>query len=230
MVPEQGKIVVANWKAALSPVKAKQWLDVFRQRYRPVSGIGVVLAVPSLYLRQVYREVASLDGVAVAAQHVSPYPPGAYTGALPAVWLAGMAGYTLAGHRETRNYFHETLQEVAGQVREAVSAGLVPILCMERAVATAQIAAIDSGDLERTVLSYTPSDAVQLEVAHGAREVRDAAAFFSALSGSRPVLYGGGVNRENIQELMGVPELAGVLVGRSCLDVSEFLDLLVMLR
>ncbi|WP_457573251.1 triose-phosphate isomerase [Desulfolithobacter sp.] len=230
MLSGQRKIVVANWKAALSPEKAKLWLDAFRQQYRPVVGIEVVLAVPSLYLCQVYREVGALDGVAVAAQHVSPYPPGAYTGALPAVWLAGMAGYTLSGHREARKYFHETLQEVAGQVREAVSAGLVPILCMERALASAQIAAIDSGDLERVVLSYTPSDAVQLEVAHTVEEVRDAAAFFSALSGGRPVLYGGGVNRANIEGLMGEHELAGVMVGRSCLEVAEFLDLLEALR
>ena len=198
----------------------------FEKNYRPHPLIRVILAVPLLYLNRVRQAVAGLVGVSLAAQDVSPYPPGSYTGATPAVWLSGQAEYVLVGHRERRRYFHETLQDAANKVSESVAAGIHPILCMERDKAGAQIAALDDVGLEQSILAYTPGDAVRLEVSRSTDDILDAAEYFSQLTGGRPVLYGGGVNADNVADFMVLSDLAGVMTADGCRDPLRFVDLL----
>ncbi len=220
------KIILANWKAHLSPVSAEKWLAEFAEGYRPLPGLLVILAVPFLYLERARHPVARLARVCLAAQDVSPYPPGSYTGATPAAWLTGLTEYVLIGHREQRRYFHETTQDAANKVSEAVASGLRPILCMDRNEAGAQVAALDPAGLEQVILAYTPADAVQLEVARSADAIAGAAEYFSGLSGGRPVLYGGGVNADTIGDLIALPYLAGVMTAAGCLDPRHFIALL----
>ncbi len=220
------KIVLANWKAHLSPGRASGWTGTFAAGYRPVAGLGIVLAVPDLCMARVREETADLEGVSLAGQAVSPYPPGSYTGATPAAWLQGLAAYVLVGHNERRRYFHEGVGEVAAQVREAVAAGLRPVVCLEHAGAAAQVAALDNGDMEQAFFAYTPADAVQLEQARDLAEIGERIAFLRELTGNRPVLYGGGVNENNAAAIMALPEIGGLMVGRSCLDPAEFLRII----
>lgn len=224
------KIVLANLKANLAPSHVDTWLQAFSSRYTSVSSVQVLLAVPFLYMERIAEKVGALGRVTLAAQGVSPYPPGGYTGATPAAWLKGLAGYALVGHRERRHYFYEDDQSVAGQVRESVAAGLQPILCLDRDSKSGQLAALDSSDLEQSLLAYTPHDSVKLEVAAASGDIIDTAASFAASSGGRPVLYGGGVNNDNAAELINLPGISGIMVGRSCLDGAEFAGLINSVR
>ncbi len=224
------KIVLANWKANLSPARAAEWLASFKEQYRPVAGIRVVLAVPLLHLQMFGREFRSSDRVSWAAQDVSPFPPGSYTGSFPAAWLQGRVDFVLTGHRERRRYFHESIQDVAGKVRETAAAGLKPVLCMDRQTAAAQIAALDAEDMEQMIVACTPAEAESLEIAASPESVGEDAAYFREISGGCPVLYGGGVNKENVADFLSLPELAGVMVASGCLDPQDFIDLLTRAR
>jgi triosephosphate isomerase len=220
------KIVLANWKANISPHKAAQWLAEFKKHYQPDPAVKVVLAPSFLHLHQVQDIFTPTDNIFWAAQDISPYPPGSYTGSIPAAWLKDMAQFVLIGHRERRRYFHETVQDVANKAREAVAAGLTPILCMDRETAGPQIAAIDNADLDRLILAYTPDDAISFKTARGVAEIADAAAYFAELSGGCPVLYGGGVHAGNVAVFMSVPYLSGAMTATGSLDPQEFVSLL----
>lgn len=220
------KIILANWKAYISSAQAAQWLVAFKRKYQPDSGLQVVMAPSYLHLPLLKDELEPFDDVFLAAQDVSPFPMGGYTGSIPADWLRGLADFVLIGHRERRRYFHETVQDAANKVREAVAAGITPILCMDREMAGPQIAALDSSDMERLILAYTPDDAEALEISRSVDGVEEAAAFFGELSGGCPVLYGGGVNAANVAAFMASPHLSGVMTASGCLDPNKFISLL----
>ncbi len=220
------KIVLANWKASLSPLAAGRWCDAFASQYRPSKRLRVVLAVPFLMLADLQSRCRALPGVALAAQDVSPFPQGSYTGATPADWLTGLADYVLVGHRERRRYFHETNQDTANKVSETLAAELQPILCVSRAGLAGQLSALETADLERTLLACTPNEADALEVGRSTASVADDVCYFVRLTGGRPVLYGGGVDFGNVAGLIALPEIAGFMVAGGCLDPENFVRLL----
>jgi len=220
------KIVLANWKASLSPVAAGRWIDTFARQYRPSPLLQVILAVPFLLLAELRSRCRDLPGVALAAQDVSPFPQGSYTGSTPADWLSGLTDFVLVGHRERRRYFHETNQDAANKVSEALAAELQPILCVSRAGIAGQLAALEAADLEKTMLGCIADEGDAPEVARNTARVAEDARFFARMSGGRPVLYGGGVDGGNVAALIALPEIAGVMVAGACLDPGNFVILL----
>ena len=212
------KIILANWKAELSPDRGHQWLDSFLARYQSRPDREVVLAVPCLLLEPVGERLRDVEGISLAAQAVSPYPPGRYTGALPAAWLGGLASYALVAHRERRRYFHESVQENAAQVRECLAAGITPILCVDEDLVAPIRAALDQAELDGIVVAWTPDSAVALEVMVSADGLAKGIARVQGYFPDRPLLYGGGVNPDNMAALLARDDLAGVMLGRGCLD------------
>ncbi|WP_153305969.1 triose-phosphate isomerase [Desulfogranum mediterraneum] len=219
-------LVLANWKANFAPQRAYQWCDTFAGSYRPLPGVEVVIAVPALCMLEVAARLGSLPGVALAAQGVSSYPQGSYTGATPAAWLRGLARYSLLGHRERRHYFHETVQDVARQVAESLAEEVQPIVCVDQETARSQAAIFDTEDLLKIHWAYTPQDAEQLERSHSARAIEETVASLGRAVGNQPMLYGGGVGPQNGAQLASLAGISGLLVGRECLDAQAFVQLL----
>ncbi|GAB4333130.1 MAG: triose-phosphate isomerase [Desulfobulbaceae bacterium] len=220
------KVIVANWKASLLQPAAEKWLRDFSAAYTPLPGIRVVLAMPYPLLVALKQQVDRLPGVSAAAQDVSPFPPGRYTGSVPAAMLRGLADYVLVGHRERRKYFHETIQDVANKVAEALDADILPIVCVDMETARRQAASLEVEVMERIYVACTPDDAEQLETAPRTSTVTDYVERVAALFPGAPVLYGGGVNAENVGALASVPNLAGVMAASGCLDPVSFVGLL----
>lgn len=223
---EQQRIVLANWKANLSPVQAEQWLADFSSLYRPHARIRVILAVPCLSLCAVHNRCREMENVSLAVQDVSPFPLGNYTGSTPAAWLRETAEYVLVGHRERRKYFHETVQDAANKVSEAVAEEIRPILCVDRATARQQATAIEYRDMEHLVVAYTPDDAEQLEVARSVAAVAEGARQVGEAFRGCPVVYGGGVHKGNVAGLFRLDQLSGVMVAAGSIDPRAFAELL----
>ena len=220
------KIVLANWKANFSPERAMQWCDAFAAAYQPRTDIEVVLAVPAFYLERVYQKTSNLAGVSLAAQGVSPFPQGSYTGSLPTAWLRGMVKYTLLGHRERRRYFHESVQDVARQVYESLAEELLPIICFDRELLVAQSAAMAVEELGRLTWAYTPATTVALEMARSEEDIAAVMALAAKKTDNRPMLYGGGVTMANGRAILQIPGVAGILLGQGCLDAQAFAGLI----
>jgi len=215
------RLIVANFKAEYDADRLMDWLDRFLAGYRPVTGIRVVLAVPCLVMERVAGKIASVSEVTLAGQAVSPFPPGRYTGALPAVWLRDLAEYALAGHRERLRHFHESVTDVAAQVREIRAAGLQPILCLQEDSLAALRAALDEDDLAVVLPAWTPGSAVSLESLPSRQGLEKGMARVRGYFPGRPILYGGGVQPADIKEILTIQGVAGVLLGRGCQDPAE---------
>ncbi len=224
--PVTEKLVVANWKANLSLLQAEKWLGELSSGYSSIPGIRVVLAVPFPFLIPLSTRFKSLPGVSWAAQDISSYPLGNYTGAVPAAWLNGLVDYALVGHRERRRYFHETIQEIANKSSEALAEDICPILCVDMDVARQQAASLDTEEMEHLIVAYTPADADHLEVARNVSSVAEGVRQVASLFPECSVLYGGGVNAGNVGELISLPQVSGVMAAGGCLNPLSFLELL----
>lgn len=90
------KIVLANLKAYRSPKLVGEWCDALLSALsRTPDTLEVVLALPDMALGDAADKIGGRAGFSLAAQALSPFPQGSYTGSTPAAWLKGLVHYTL---------------------------------------------------------------------------------------------------------------------------------------
>lgn len=238
------RCVVANWKMNLLAADAAAWAEGFLARYTPASGVAVGVAPPFPLLRQVGDAVRA-RGVRIFAQNGHADAKGAFTGEVSMAQLqdAGCAGVIL-GHSERRQLFGETDAALVKKVKAAREWNLLPLLCVGETLAERQagftlevlgqqlsiLAETGPGPLW---VAYEPVWAIGTGLRAEAEQVQEAHAFIRAKLDlfmdrgdyQAPILYGGSVTPENFPELLGIPEVAGGLVGGASLDPAKFATL-----
>lgn len=218
------RYILANWKSYKNRSEAEEWIETFLGAHNESSRIKIILAPPFVYLESLYKKIhnSGFNNLYLAVQDISPFPPGAYTGAVAADMIKGLAEYAITGHAERRRYFHETNQEIANKVRESVDAGIGPILCVDRDYARAQTAALDESDLDKLIIGYGPAGSIGLDVPQDLGEAREAVKELQRITPSNPILYGGSIRKNNAADYIGIEGVSGLMVSSGCLDPEEF--------
>ncbi|MDQ2972632.1 MAG: triose-phosphate isomerase [Pseudomonadota bacterium] len=245
------KLVAGNWKMHGS----RDFADVLAQAIVDdlPQNCDVAIFPPFPYLIPLAAQHRE-DGLAVGAQDVSEHGDGAYTGEVSAAMLRDAGcDYALAGHSERRHYHHETDNQVAAKVTQALQHDLVAVLCVgetleqhdagrAREVVSRQLQAvidrcgIDAFD--RIVLAYEPVWAIgsgqcaspaQAQDIHALLRSQLAAADAKIASSTR-ILYGGSVKPDNALDLFAQPDVDGGLIGGASLKAADFLRICAAAR
>jgi triosephosphate isomerase (TIM) len=218
------RYVVANWKSYKRFEDAKKWLDEFAGIYTLVEGVQVIIAPTFLSLEKLADYIRQLDlkNVSLAAQDVSPFPKGSYTGAIAADLLKDMVEYVIVGHSERKRYFHETNLDIGNKVLETIDAGLIPIVCVDKPYAMSQLTALNDIDTEDVILAYGPADALTSRIPEAPGKVREAVEFISQVHPKWSIVYGGALLPENAATYANIPGIAGLFSGSASLDATNF--------
>ncbi|MCO5354430.1 triose-phosphate isomerase [Acidovorax kalamii] len=244
------KLIVGNWKMNGSLAANEVLLKALVAGLDDVA-CDVAVAVPAPYLAQVQALTAGTV-VAVAAQDVSRYESGAYTGEVSVAMLKDFGvRYALVGHSERRQYHGETDVAVAEKAQRALAAGVTPIVCVgetlqEReagqteAVVKRQLAAVihlNGHCISEIVVAYEPVWAIgtgrtaspeQAQAVHAVLRAQLSAA--SEHADRIRLLYGGSMNAGNAAQLLAQPDIDGGLVGGASLKAADFLQIIAAAR
>ena len=244
------KLIAGNWKMNGSLAANEVLLKAL------IAGLGdvtcdVAVEVPEPYLAQVQALTAG-TAVAAAAQDVSRYESGAYTGEVSVAMLKDFGvRYALVGHSERRQYHGETDVAGAEKAQRALAAGVTPIVCVgetleEReagqteAVVKRQLAAVihlNGHCISEIVVAYEPVWAIgtgrtaspeQAQAVHAVLRAQLAAA--SEHADRIRLLYGGSMNAGNAAQLLAQPDIDGGLVGGASLKAADFLQIIAAAR
>lgn len=218
------KYVIGNWKCYKTTDDGLAWLRKFANLYRVSEKVEVVVAPPFLSLENISRELAELklSGVSLAAQDVSPFPRGSYTGAIAADMIKGVASYVIVGHSERRRYFHETAQDVINKVTEAADCGLTPIVCVEDSDVLARLRPLVDIDCKELIVAYTPVDALNFNIPESVGKVTEAITMIRKYFPAWPIVYGGALTIDNVQDYIQIPELSGLFLGSTSREADKF--------
>ncbi len=240
-------IFAANWKMNQAPADAAAFLRTFTDQYARQSDRRVLFFPPAVSLHAVLQAVRERNDLEAGVQNIHWEDKGAFTGETsgPLARAAG-ARHVLVGHSERRHVFGETDEETGKKVAAAFRAGLTPTVCVGETLAQreagetiavvkrqlrAALAGVEAAVLVTAIVAYepvwaigtgktaTPADASEVHVAIRAE--------LKAIAGERgaviPILYGGSVNRTNVESLLAATEVDGVLVGGASLDAEQWL-------
>ena len=218
------KYVIGNWKCYKTTDDALAWFRQFSKLYRASEKVDVVVAPPFLSLENISRELADLklSGVSLAAQDVSPFPRGSYTGAIAADMIKRVASYVIVGHSERRRYFHETAQDVINKVTEAADRSLIPIVCIEDSDLLSQLRPLVDIDCKELIVAYTPVDALNFNIPESAGKITESITRIRNFFPAWPIVYGGALTTENVKDYLDIPGLSGLFLGSTSLTADKF--------
>src|ERR1700680_3733218 len=124
------RVIAGNWKMYKPLADTRAFFSSFLPLFTGAEHCDVVVAPPFTAVRTAV-EAAKGSNIAIAGQNVSWSKEGAFTGEVSAPMLAE-AGcrYVIIGHSARRQLFRETDDNVAKKSLMALSAGLIPIVCV----------------------------------------------------------------------------------------------------
>ncbi|MEN9248663.1 MAG: triose-phosphate isomerase [Gloeomargarita sp. GXS_bins_116] len=231
-------VIAGNWKMYKTRREALAYVQAFAPL---VAGTDrdVVLCAPFTALAALAEKLLP-TGIALGAQNVHWEDEGAYTGEISPPMLTDLGvRYVIIGHSERRQYFGETDERVNLRLKAAQRHGLTPILCvgetleqrqqgLTEAHILAQLAqALVGVQVARLIIAYEPIWAIGTGNTCPAEEANRVIGLIrKEVTQQTPdqvqILYGGSVKPDNIDELMAMPEIDGVLVGSASLDPHSF--------
>ncbi|OAH99916.1 MULTISPECIES: triose-phosphate isomerase [Methylomonas] len=240
-------LIMGNWKMNGSLEDGQKLAQAL------ADGLGnvqqeVAVCVPFVYLSDI-RSVLAASPIALGAQNVADQASGAYTGEVSAAMLSEVGcKYALVGHSERRSYYGDTNESVAKRFCQALSKGVVPVLCVGETLEEreqdrtfqvvdeqldAVIAAAGIEAFETAVIAYEPVWAIgtgkvatdeQAQEVH--KYIRQRIADRNPVIAEKvQILYGGSVKPDNAKGLFAMPDIDGGLVGGASLDAKGFLQI-----
>jgi triosephosphate isomerase len=206
--------LVGNWKSNKTLQEADDFFKIISLPTLP-DNTHVVICPPFPYLR-------SLEGsIELGVQDISPYPFGAYTGAITGEMVKPYARYVIVGHSERRKYFHETNQEVGNKARMAIANGLIPIVCIDEPYLDTQLTYFTHEELEKMIVAYEPLAAIGSGIPDTPEHAQLIAETINTFA-PVPVLYGGSVTSDTVKQYVDMPNISGVLVGGASLKTESW--------
>ncbi|MGJ8584709.1 MAG: triose-phosphate isomerase [Marinosulfonomonas sp.] len=244
------KIAAGNWKMNGTAQNLEEIGAL--QSAHPDPKCDVLICPPATLLSRM-ADMMKDSPLAAGGQDCHIATSGAHTGDISADMLidAG-AEYVILGHSERRADHEETDEDVRSKAETALAAGLKVIICVGETLSEREAANtldIIGGQLagsipdlvtgENLIVAYEPVWAIgtgkiptldQIGEVHDFIRTRLEARLGAGVGRSTRVLYGGSVKGSNAEEIFGVSNVDGALVGGASLKAADFSQIITALE
>jgi triosephosphate isomerase len=242
-------IVAGNWKMYKTSVEGQDFVEDFVNLMLNIDDVEVIFCPPFSALFNI--DVVLKDApYKLGAQNCHWEKEGAFTGEISVDMLESCGvDYVILGHSERRHIFNETDEWINKKVKSVLNGGLKPILCIgetldqrnskeTKDVLFHQLKEGLSGieKLEEVVIAYEPVWAIGTgetasikQVGEAHKWVRDILSDFYSkeIADDTSILYGGSVKPENAEELFGIKDVNGFLIGGASLKIDSFKEIIL---
>ena len=239
------KIIAGNWKMNKNAEETEDLLnDLIREL--PDSEVEVIVAPTFINLASAVNHL-EFTPFEVAAQNMSQFENGAYTGEISADMLKSIGvNKVIIGHSERRAYFNESNAILAAKVSTALANSMSVIYCFGEELSDRQngqhfnvvenqlqegLFHLKNSDCDHIVLAYEPVWAIGTGETASPEQAQEMHKFIretvdkkygNTISDRVSILYGGSVKADNAKEIFSKPDVDGGLIGGAALKATDF--------
>lgn len=180
----------------------------------------------------------------IGSQDVSEFENGSYTGQTSIHTLKSLGvKYCLIGHSEKRTYLHETPEQIIKKIELCINNNITPIYIIgetkeeyqkgnSKIVIEKEITEVFNNlhcPLNNIIICYEPNwsiGACAAEIPYieeMTKTIKSVTNDYYEIN--PPIIYGGGINEENIQNINNIEEIKGFLIGNASLNSKRIRQL-----
>ena len=222
-------IVAANFKTNKTRGQTRDYMDEVNTFIRSENIQSEVMVFPPLTALDSFGQ-----GAVVGAQNAYYVENGAFTGEVGTEQLKEFGIKTvLIGHSERRHVLGESQEEIAKKFNYFQSLNYTIVYCIGEKLETreageealmayieTQLVGIDL-EYKNLVIAYEPVWAIGTGLVPSKEDIENIHAELRVKT-SKPLLYGGSVKVSNMEEIVSVNNVDGVLVGGASLYADSF--------
>jgi|SRR6185369_14626936 len=228
--------IVANWKSNKTTKEAGEWLQAIHDSHVAINpDEKEVIVGASFTLLPTMNWFIKQNNLPIklAAQDISPFEEGAYTGAIAVKQAAEFVSHAIVGHSERRRLFHETDEDVLAKLKQLLAVNITPVLCISDMAQLDHYLAesktlIENAD--KILFVYEPPTAISGGGAFHAESFEVAnqnAGEINKKIGRKVItLYGGSMNQDNAHEFFQLENIDGGLIGQASLNTEPFIQII----
>lgn len=235
------KIIALNHKMNLNYDLVNEYIE----RINKVKTDNKIIIIPSYLYIETFIKNTKYD---IGSQNLSNELNGAFTGEVSSIQLNSIgAKYSLVGHSERRNLFHETDEIINEKTRQCLNHGITPIICVgetlsehnndetlvkiNNQISHAILGLDDLNEKKEIIIAYEPIYAIGTGKAPEVKEIEIVINhIYEVLSKydniDFKILYGGSVNKENIKKILDINKLDGVLIGTISSKIEDIIKII----
>jgi triosephosphate isomerase len=240
------KIVAGNWKMNKNNEETEDLLNQLIDKLPSDKEVQIIVAPTFVNLASVVDHL-EFTNIGVAAQNMSQFESGAYTGEISADMLKSIGVNTvILGHSECRAIFKETDSEIAEKVTTALKHDMTVIFCFGEELQDRKnnqhfnivenqlrdgLFHLENADWSEIILAYEPVWAIGTGETASPDQAQEMHAFIretvrhtygSEIAENVSILYGGSVKPDNAQEIFSKEDVDGGLIGGAALKADDF--------
>ena len=215
----------------------KKFLEEFMPLIKNLNSDRNVIIAPPYTAISTFSSFADFKYINIASQNIHWEDSGAFTAEIsPEMLKEHFVKYAIVGHSEPRKYFSESDEQINKRAQSAQNHQLIPIVCVgetfeqrekgeaERVIRRQIDQGLENIDVKKLIVAYEPIWAIGTGKTCESKEANRICSLIRKWIGFEDVIiqYGGSVKANNIDEIMSMPDIDGVLVGGASLDPKNF--------
>ncbi|MDG7056656.1 MAG: triosephosphate isomerase [Wolbachia endosymbiont of Penenirmus auritus] len=219
-------LIVANWKMNGTRSSFVDFISKLNSKSNEIAS-RLVICPPFTSFPD---NIELSNNISIGAQNCHHKKSGSYTGEISAEMLKELGcTHVILGHSERTN---ETDSEIKLKSETAIESGLHPIICVgenaEDYKGRKTKEAIEYQCKNRLpthgeyTVAYEPIWAIGTGHVPSNDAIAEVIKVIKSCTGKKHVIYGGSVSSENIENLLNISNLSGVLIGSASLGFDHF--------
>ena len=215
------KTIVLNHKMNLYYEELNEYIDKINQQE-----INLIIAPSNIYLLEFIKRCKHQ----ISSQDICYIEEGNYTSKVSWHQMKSIGiKYSIIGHSEK----NEDINKTNLKLKACLENNIKPILCFgnnENPITLIEKLTKNINDIKEIIFAYEPINNINREYINIDKVKEDIKLIYQYLINKyqiKPtILYGGGINKDNINEIYNLKELDGILIGSISSDIDEVINLL----